>query len=84
MKFRFHRGGYTESMATEVEVQSMQELRDHVVSKFSAVTPTDIRFEHTVFDSRNGWDTWYVIAKFGNNPEDKEVVIGMSDAGSFD
>lgn len=65
MKFRFHRGGFDESMATTIEVDNIEHLAS--VLKF----PHEITFQHCGIDSRNGWDTYYVIAN--------DCVVGMSD-----
>jgi len=65
MKFRFHRGGFQESMDTTIEVKNMDELIDHLN------LPHKLTFQHCGLDSRNGWDTYYVVAN--------DVVIGMTD-----
>jgi hypothetical protein len=70
MKFRFHRGGFNESMATTIEVHSMEELAEKI--EF----PKEIVFQPCGVDARNGWNTFYVIA------DDK--IVGMSDGSYFD
>lgn len=85
MKFRFHRGGFTESMATAVEVNSMAELQAHIQSQYADanIPPTNIRIEfYHPNDPRSGWgETWLVVGTFGVNGD---IPIGMSNAGSFD
>jgi hypothetical protein len=83
MKFRFHRGGFEESMATTIEVSSMAELQIHIHTHWAdrVDPPHNIRFEHYIYDPRNGWDTWLVMA---DHPSGVTYPVGMSDAGSFD
>lgn len=70
MLFRFHRGGFTESMQTTVEVKSMDELID--VIGF----PHEITFENPYKDNRNDWEqNWYVMVD--GKP------IGMSNSNKF-
>lgn len=83
MKFRFHLGGYNESMETTCEVDNIDSLRG-LVKKFYKNVPfdklVDIDFEYCGFDDRNGWDTYYVIAIL--HPSGR-TVVGMSD-GKFE
>ena len=65
MKFRFHRGGFKESMETTIEVKDIEELAE------ALEFPKEIVFQPCGIDERNGWDTFYVIA------DDK--IVGMSD-----
>jgi hypothetical protein len=83
MRFRFHRGGYTESMVTQIEVGCLEDLKEHIYRSMAGSWPSepDIYFEYYGHDERNGWDTWLVIVK---DQQDREYPIGMSDAGSFD
>lgn len=75
MKFREHRGGYTESMETCVELNTKEEFLAHlekVVRKCTQDAAT-IRFSDLErVDARNGWRTFYVILD-GSGP------IGMID-----
>lgn len=75
MKFREHRGGYAESMATAVDLTTKEEFIAHlgkVVRKYTQDAAT-VRFSDLErIDSRNGWRTFYVILD-GSGP------IGMID-----
>lgn len=73
MKYRDHRGGFKESMKTVREVNSIQELKEYLKTD-------EIKFEYCTFDSRNNWDTYYVLKK---NNDGKFTVAGMSD-GKFE
>jgi hypothetical protein len=54
-KFRYHRGGYAESMATEVPCANVLEL-------FALVGTEDIIIRpYGGIDQRNGWDTYIVL-----------------------
>jgi hypothetical protein len=73
MKFREHRGGLAESMATVVELNSKQEFVDHVSKLVRGIVPEGtVSFSQYSFDSRIGWDTYLVSL-------DKYGVIGMID-----
>lgn len=73
MKYRDHRGGLRESMATEITVNTLQELKDHLSIKRNKEVK-DIEFKYSCYDYRTEWDTYYVIVD--------GVVAGMSD-GDF-
>lgn len=62
--FRFHRGGYAESMSTTVSFSGRAELE--------AIVGGPVKLRHSVLDSRNGWDTWIVLTPSGD-------VIGFTD-----
>lgn len=69
MRFRWHRGGYSESMNTTVEVSSMQQLIDLVnVGWFEQ---GEVTFDYCCLDRRNGWDTYYVKVN--------QTIVGMTD-----
>ncbi len=89
MKYRSHRGSLSDSMETEVEVNTLEELIAHINSlnndfdeKFSGKVE-ELKFEHVGMDERIGWDTYYVLVK-GLYPSQGIgfVVAGMSD-GKF-
>lgn len=81
IKFREHRGSLEESMKTVQEFSSRKDLIEHISKRFDPYEIySDIKFEHVGFDSRVGWDTYYVLAKFKIN--DESFVAGMSD-GQF-
>jgi hypothetical protein len=73
MKFRFHRGGLDESMATAVDVDGWDGLVAHIASQtnFSHFTPATMKVVPYGFDDRIGWDTHLVSDSYG--------VIGMTD-----
>jgi hypothetical protein len=76
MKFREHRGTLAESMATVVEVVSIDELLAHLGPIVAPVPLTAERLyiAHYAIDPRIGWDTYivcitgYGVAGFLNGP----------------
>jgi hypothetical protein len=58
-QFRFHRGGYEESMATTVNVNSMQDLAKF--TEYPVERLTVKRYDPPFIDRRNGWDTYLVL-----------------------
>lgn len=76
MLFRFHRGGFAESMATVVEVSSKCELIDVINKTNTSMVVSDVTFSHYGVDDRCGWDTFYVCNQDGH-------CIGMSN-GAFE
>ncbi len=75
MLYRDHRGGFKESMETVIEINSLQELYDHVKKSFSRY-PTRILFHYQGHDPRNKWDTYTVMAELEGN--DHAFPIGQS------
>jgi len=73
-KFRQHRGGYAESMATVVNARTFADL-DRIVNGFLAGPSTKGRITVKPYssgvDSRNGWDTHVVMLDGG--------VVGFTD-----
>ena len=67
MKFREHRGGLTESMATVVDVDGKTALialmRDRLKPYNFTFEDADLTVEPYVFDERIGWDTYIVSIK---------------------
>ena len=60
-KFRSHRGGFEESMSTVVEVSNIDELLAHInKSRRSNDEIHSVNLSYSAYDSRNGWDTYYV------------------------
>lgn len=59
-KFRWHRGGYEESMATVVPVRSKSELVTIILDSF-LFPENHIEIKpYSGIDPRNGWDTHLV------------------------
>lgn len=79
MKYRDHRGGLSESMKTVIEVNSEQEIIDHLNKYWNDVGKSveKIKFEYACYDNRIGWDTWYVLQRLSGERE--FTVAGMSD-----
>lgn len=75
MKYRDHRGGYSESMATEQEFDSPFKFRAYLTDLYGPIA--EIRFSSPVFDPRNGWNTR--VVSFRNVSGTKFFVAGMSD-----
>lgn len=67
-KFRFHRGGYAESMDTAVECRSMSKLRLIIKARANDTVTVE---PYGGIDNRNGWDT-YIVMHNGH-------PIGMTD-----
>ena len=63
-KFRQHRGGYAESMATVVDAGTLADV-EQIVNGFLSGPSTKGRVEVKPYssgvDSRNGWDTHVVL-----------------------
>jgi hypothetical protein len=78
MKFRFHRGDFNESMATTVEVDSIQKLAEVIKA-----TPEKIRITpYSGVDSRNGWDT-HLVEVFERYKPGEWATVGLSDSLNF-
>ena len=81
MKFRLHRGGLDESMATCVEIDRSKAALAAVIARDMAVafegprtvTAEDVSLEYYGFDERINWKTWVVLVRgFG--------VVGFTDS----
>lgn len=79
MKFRFHRGGLKESLATTVEVNTIDELKKYIEKQecYLEGTIEDILFEYSYFDERTRWNTYYVSYK--KKGIKSTFLVGMSD-----
>ncbi len=74
MKFRFHRGGLEDSMATVVEIESTKKaITTHCNNTMGATfyIPQDIEVKPYGYDDRIGWDTHVVTNPMG--------VLGFTD-----
>jgi hypothetical protein len=82
MKYRDHRGSLNESMETEIQVNSVEEIKEHLNKFYTnfGKTVEDIKFEYCGMDKRINWDTYYVLQRL--NGEEHFTVAGMSD-GKF-
>lgn len=77
VKFRFHKGGYEESMNTAITVNSLEELKNAIIKWWGfGEMNISLVFKHARIDERNGWDTYMVIAEFSGIPE--KMVMGWS------
>jgi hypothetical protein len=81
MKFRFHRGGYKESMETEVEVLSFEQL-SMIINDADIFQRKIVGYELTPQgkDLRNGWDSMLLSIK--HKYEDEYTPIGYIDGNS--
>ena len=59
-KFRFHRGGYQDSMSTCVTLDSVADLEKLVSETYGLDTPLTFKFNSMGLDRRNGWKTYLV------------------------
>lgn len=84
MKIRMHRGGLTESMETEEELQSWNDLENFCEQH--DIDINSIKCEHySGADERIGWvDTWIILARFKNDPEEDVVPVAFSDGNIKD
>ena len=62
-KFRFHRGGYQDSMSTCVTLDSVADLEKLVSETYGLEKPLTFDFKYLGPDQRNGWETYAVICK---------------------
>jgi hypothetical protein len=72
--FRFHRGGYNESMDTVVEIESKDHLELLACKAWHSwgLKFISLEIKPHVFDERNQWDTHLVLASFG----ERTVPVG--------
>lgn len=75
MKYRDHKGGLEESMATVQEFETKEELLEYLDKRWAFMVE-DISFKHMGYDDRVDWDTYYVLAHLAGFK--KPVVVGMS------
>lgn len=64
MKFRKHRGSFEDSMATALEVETIQDIKKALAEDF--INVEELRLEDPFHDVRNGWNTYTVIALINN------------------
>ena len=82
MKYRDHKGSLAESMETEIQVNSVDEIKSHLNKFYNnfGKKVEEIKFEYCGMDERIDWDTYYVLQKL--NGDEYFTVVGMSD-GKF-
>ena len=82
MKYRDHRGNLLDSMATVQEVNSVEEIKQHLNKFFNQFGKSvgEIKFEYVCYDERVGWDTYFVLQRLEG--EEDFTVAGTSD-GKF-
>ena len=75
VRFRWHRGLLEDSMATEMEFGDRESLEEYVSSDLKewGLSKTEFSYPYAGYDSRIGWNTWYVCVN-GN-------CVGMADLG---
>ena len=78
MKYRDHRGSLSDSMQTEIEVNTINDIIEHlnVFYKDFNEEVEEIAFVHVGFDDRINWDTYYVLQRLKS--EKHFTVAGMS------
>lgn len=76
MKYRDHKGGFSESMNTVQEFLSIEEIKTHL-QKNQNKAIAEIKFDYIGNDHRIDWDTYYVLQRFEGQNE--FTVAGMSD-----
>lgn len=82
MKYRDHRGGLKESMETEKEFNSIEELKDHIESESDySEKVDDIKFKYAKYDERTGWNTYLVLVKWELNID--YLPVGWSNDNHF-
>lgn len=75
MRFREHRGGLSESLATTIELATKEQFISHIEKLARRIVPTDritITFSQSSYDKRIGWDTYNVCME-------GQGVLGMTD-----
>lgn len=80
MKFRFHKGSLEESLKTQIEVNTIEELISAIENYYSDTNQNKIvnlKFEYAGYDKRIDWNTYYVLVKLNNSSQ--FFVAGMSD-----
>jgi len=78
MKYRDHKGSLSESLETTMEVNSIDEIKNHLNNFYNhfGKSVVEIKFKHIGMDKRIGWDTHYVLLRL--NDEKDFTVAGMS------
>ncbi len=72
-KFRFHRGGYEDSMSTCVTLDNVADLERLVSEAYGLDIPLTFKFECQGLDRRNGWKTYLVTC------DKQDLPVGYTD-----
>lgn len=78
MKYRDHKGSLADSMRTVREVNSVEEIKQHLNTLLYPFGKEveEIKFDYSGFDKRINWDTYYVLQRIKGETE--FTVAGMS------
>jgi len=76
IKFRTYTGSLVESMKTVVDISSIDELIKHLNKDTFFGEVEQVKFKHSCFDNRVGWDTYYVLCR--HKGQSNFEVFGMS------
>lgn len=65
MKYRDHRGSLSESLATTREVNSLEDIVQHINDTYKEFGSEvqEIKFKDVGFDERTGWNTCHVLCR---------------------
>lgn len=79
MKYRDHKGSLHDSMKTERQVSSVDEIKAHLNKFYNQFGKKveEIKFKYVGFDDRINWETYYVLQRLKG--ERRFTVAGMSD-----
>lgn len=79
MKYRDHKGSFSDSMETVKDFSTIDEIKEHLNNFYnnSANSVVEIKFIHQGIDERNNWDTYIVLQRLRHETE--FTVVGMSD-----
>ena len=78
IKYRDHRGSLSDSMLTVIEVESKQDIINHLNKFYKQFGKEvcEIKFVYSTYDDRIKWDTYYVLQKLKES--DEFTIAGMS------
>lgn len=73
MKFRFHRESLTESLETQMEVHSLDDVRLMELERWAQIGADTVSLElgltctHYGYDQRTDWDTWIIKSSWSDS-----------------
>ena len=79
IRFRFHRGGFEDSMSTCVDIDTIEDIEALIAEAYGYEPPLEFIFEPRGIDVRNGWDTHLIMCRHPNGISDL-CPVGWSDA----